>query len=92
MKYEIPRYSNRQLDQKITLCVSREQKVLWDKYTRNEKIRIPKMLRDSLDEILAQIGAQIDAGEAGGNWTLILPCVRKQEHSSVELPPLFYSI
>jgi hypothetical protein len=67
MMNEIPRYPTKQLDSKITLCVSSEMKHLWDKYIREKKMKLPEALRTSLSDILLQAAVQINTEGTGGS-------------------------
>lgn len=66
MKYEIPKYLTKQLDAKISLCLSRDDKRKWDRYTKEYKLKLPEELRMSLKEILEKARKQIEDGGTGG--------------------------
>lgn len=63
MKNQLPRFPKRELDQKISLCVSKEMKEKWDTLTRKNKVKLPEMVRDYLNETLPEVEAQIKREE-----------------------------
>jgi hypothetical protein len=61
MNKEIPRYPRKQLEAKITLCVSAELKSRWDSLIRDHAVQLPQIVREFLDDTTLKIGEQLKA-------------------------------
>ena len=49
----------RELDEKVSLCISKNMKADWDQLVKVDKVKFPEILRDFLEDTIPKIKEQI---------------------------------
>lgn len=59
MNKHLPKYGTEVANERITICVTRKTKALWDQLTHNERVKLPQITREFLEKTLPTIAEQL---------------------------------